>query len=79
MPKASLRDVFLATLQKNGASVTLFLKNGVKLQGDIHAFDQDNVTLARDGRVQLIERDAVSTYMPDTGLQDELDKAMEGK
>ena len=49
-------------------AVTIFLVNGVKLQGIITWFDNYSMLLKRDGHIQLIYKHAVSTIMPSTPL-----------
>ena len=49
-------------------AVTIFLVNGVKLQGMITWFDNYSMLLKRDGHIQLIYKHAVSTIMPSTPL-----------
>jgi len=60
----NLQDLFLNHLRKHHISVTVFLVNGVKLQGIITWFDNYSILLKRDGHVQLIYKHAVSTIMP---------------
>ena len=62
--QSSLQDTFLNSVRKNRNPVTLFLVNGVKLQGVITWFDNFSVLLRRDGTVQLVYKHAVSTIMP---------------
>ena len=62
-----LQDVqsdFFNDIRKNKVSVTVFLVNGVKLQGIITWFDNFSLLLRRDGHTQLIYKHAVSTIMP---------------
>ncbi len=60
----NLQDKFLNTVRKEKASVTVFLVNGVKLQGVITWFDNFSILLKREQQVQLIYKHAVSTIMP---------------
>lgn len=60
----NLQDIFLNTLRKSKAPVTMFLVKGVKLQGIITWFDNFSVLLRRDGQSQLIYKHAISTVMP---------------
>ncbi|TVQ32355.1 MAG: RNA chaperone Hfq [Geminicoccaceae bacterium] len=60
----NLQDVFLNHVRKNKIAVTIFLINGVKLQGVISSFDNFCLLLRRDGHVQLVYKHAVSTVMP---------------
>jgi len=64
----NLQDVFLNTARRQHISVTLFLLNGVKLQGLITWFDNYSILLKRDGHIQLIYKHAVSTIMPATAI-----------
>jgi host factor-I protein len=65
----NLQDVFLNHVRKNKVPVTVFLVNGVKLQGFISWFDNFSVLLRRDGHVQLIYKHAISTVMPGQPIQ----------
>jgi len=65
----NVQDVFLNTVRKNKTSVTVFLVNGVKLQGIITWFDNFSMLLRRDGHTQLIYKHAISTVMPTGTLQ----------
>tara|TARA_B100000029_G_scaffold410197_1_gene412024 strand:- start:68 stop:340 length:273 start_codon:yes stop_codon:yes gene_type:complete len=65
----NLQDVFLNNIRKNKASVTVFLVNGVKLQGVITWFDNFSVLLRRDGHAQLVYKHAISTVMPSQPIQ----------
>ncbi len=61
-----LQDVFLASLRKEGVQVTMFLVNGVMLQGRVAAYDLFCMMLEREGYVQLAYKHAVSTIQPVT-------------
>ena len=65
----NVQEVFLNTIRKNKASVTVFLINGVKLQGIVTWFDNFSMLLRRDGHTQLIYKHAISTVMPTGPLQ----------
>jgi host factor-I protein len=65
----NVQDVFLNHLRKNKTSVTIFLVNGVKLQGIVTWFDNFSVLLRRDGHSQLVYKHAISTIMPVTPVQ----------
>jgi host factor-I protein len=58
-----LQDPFLNTLRKERIAVGIYLLNGVKLQGQIEAFDQ-YVILLRSGVTQLVYKHAISTIVP---------------
>jgi len=60
----NVQDVFLNHVRKNKLPVTVFLVNGVKLQGIITWFDNFCVLLRRDGDSQLVYKHAISTIMP---------------
>jgi host factor-I protein len=59
-----LQDVFLSSVRNAGVHVTMFLVNGVMLQGRIAAYDLFCMLLERDGYVQLAYKHAVSTIQP---------------
>ncbi len=65
----NVQDVFLNHVRKNKTSVTVFLVNGVKLQGVITWFDNFSVLLRRDGHTQLVYKHAISTVMPGAPIQ----------
>lgn len=65
----NVQDVFLNHIRKNKTPVTIFLVNGVKLQGIITWFDQFSVLLRRDGHTQLVYKHAISTVMPSVPIQ----------
>lgn len=69
----NLQDVFLNKVRKEKMTVTVFLVNGVKLQGIITWFDNFSMLLRREGHVQLVYKHAISTIMPGgpLSLQDE--------
>lgn len=62
--KQNLQDVFLNHVRKDKVPVTIFLVNGVKLQGVVTWFDNFCVLLKREGQVQLVYKHAISTVMP---------------
>ena len=59
-----LQDVFLSRVREAGVQVTMFLVNGVMLQGKIAAYDLFCMLLEREGYVQLAYKHAVSTIQP---------------
>jgi host factor-I protein len=61
-----LQDVFLTSVRNAEVQVTMFLVNGVMLQGRVAAFDLFCMLLERDGYVQLAYKHAVSTIQPVT-------------
>ncbi len=60
----SLQDTFLNHVRKQKTPLTIFLINGVKLQGIVTWFDNFCVLLRRDGHSQLVYKHAISTVMP---------------
>ena len=62
--KQNLQDAFLNNVRKSKIPVTIFLVNGVKLQGVITWFDNFCTLLRRDGQSQLVYKHAISTIMP---------------
>ncbi|MGQ0663851.1 MAG: RNA chaperone Hfq [Pseudomonadota bacterium] len=65
----NVQDVFLNYIRKNKSPVTIFLVNGVKLQGIITWFDNFSILLRRDGHSQLVYKHAISTVMPTAPIQ----------
>ena len=65
----NLQDIFLNKIRKEKAQVTLFLVNGVKLQGIVTWFDNFSVLLRRDAHAQLVYKHAISTIMPINPVQ----------
>lgn len=62
--KAGLQDQFLAAAAREKQRITLFLINGVMLQGAIGGFDQFSLVLERGEQVQLVYKHAISTLQP---------------
>lgn len=60
----NLQDVFLNNVRKNKIQLTIFLVNGVKLQGSVTWFDNFCLLLRRDAQSQLVYKSAISTIMP---------------
>ena len=60
----NLQEVFLNNVRKSHVAVTVFLVNGVKLQGIITWFDNFSILLKRDHHVQLVYKHAISTVVP---------------
>lgn len=77
--KQNLQDTFLNTVRKSKTPLTIFLVNGVKLQGVVTWFDNFCVLLRRDGHSQLVYKHAISTIMPAQPIQlFEADPAVSG-
>lgn len=64
----NVQDVFLNKIRKDKMAVTVFLVNGVKLQGVVTWFDNFSILLRRETHIQLIYKHAVSTIMPNGPL-----------
>ena len=67
--KQNLQDTFLNAVRKTKTPLTIFLVNGVKLQGIVTWFDNFCVLLRRDGQSQLVYKHAISTIMPSSPVQ----------
>ncbi len=65
----NLQDVFLNAVRKSKTPLTIFLVNGVKLQGIVTWFDNFCVLLRRDSQSQLVYKHAISTIMPSVPVQ----------
>jgi len=65
----NLQDTFLNHVRKQKTPLTIFLINGVKLQGVVTWFDNFCVLLRRDGHSQLVYKHAISTIMPNGPVQ----------
>ncbi|BAU57191.1 RNA chaperone Hfq [Halorhodospira halochloris] len=59
----SLQEPFLNTLRKEKVPVSIYLVNGIKLQGQIESFDQF-VVLLRNNVNQMVYKHAISTIVP---------------
>lgn len=58
-----IASAFLNGIQAEGKEVNIYLVNGIRLKGFIHKYDKDSVLL-RNGGIQLIRINAISTIMP---------------
>ena len=68
MAKAqTLQDPFLNALRRENVSVSIFLINGIKLQGQIDSFDQF-VILLRNSVNQMVYKHAISTIVPERNI-----------
>lgn len=63
-----LQEIFLSAVHKANDPVTMFLVNGVMLQGEIAAYDLFCMLLHREGLVQLVYKHAISTVQPSRPL-----------
>jgi host factor-I protein len=62
--KNNLQDAFLNSVRVTKTSLTVFLVNGVKLQGVVTWFDNFCILLVRDGQMQMVYKHAISTIVP---------------
>ena len=60
----NVQEIFLNSIRKEKIPVTVFLINGVKLQGIVTWFDNFSLLLKREAHVQLVYKHAISTIMP---------------
>ena len=67
--RGQLQDLFLAAAAREQGRMTLFLVNGVMLQGVVTGFDQFSLVLERGGQVQLVYKHAISTLQPNHPLK----------
>ena len=68
MKTENLQETFLNQIRKDKLSVTIFLINGVKLQGIITWFDNFSILLKRDTHIQLVYKHSISTIMPSESM-----------
>ena len=61
---STLQDMFLTYLRDNKVEVTMFLVNGIKLQGQITWFDSFTVQLVRGTGTQVVYKHAISAINP---------------
>lgn len=64
----SLQDPYLNTLRKERIPVSIYLVNGIKLQGQIESFDQF-VVLLRNSVSQMVYKHAISTVVPSRNVR----------
>ena len=64
----NVQKEFLSDLRINKIAVTVFLINGIKLQGLITQFDDETLLLRRDGHTQLVYKHSISTIMPNAAV-----------
>ena len=76
--KGALQDLFLAAAVREKERVTLFLVNGVMLQGSVTSFDQFSLLLERSGQVQMVYKHAISTLQPGRPLKLDGEQQEEG-
>lgn len=64
----SLQEPFLNTLRKEQVPVSIFLVNGIKLQGTVDSFDQFVIVL-KSSVYQMVYKHAISTVVPSTNVK----------
>lgn len=64
----SVQDNFLQTLVRDKTTVNVFLVNGIRLSGQLAAFDALTVLLASGAVAQLVFKHAISTVLPVNGM-----------
>lgn len=60
----NLQDAFLGVVRAEQIPVSIYLVNGIKLQGQIEAFDEAVAVLKNNGVTQMIYKHAMSTIVP---------------
>jgi host factor-I protein len=78
MPIERLQGAFLQHIREQEAPVTVFLINGVKLQGVVAGFDNFAIMLVRDGFSQIVYKHAISTIMPVSPIRLEAESSKAG-
>lgn len=73
----SLQDPFLNTLRKEKIPVSIYLVNGIKLQGLVESFDQF-VVLLKNTVSQMVYKHAISTVVPARNVPSPLDYSSQG-
>ena len=64
----NLQDNFLNTLRKEHTPVSIFLVNGIKLQGKVDSFDQ-YVVMLKNTSSQMVYKHAISTIVPSKAVK----------
>jgi host factor-I protein len=60
----NLQDTFLNAMRKKNVAVSIYLVNGIKLQGKIESFDRFVILLTGGGVSQMVYKHAISTVVP---------------
>ena len=66
---SALQDMFLKEVRDQRVEVTIFLANGIRLQGQIRSFDNFTVQLVRGNGTQVVYKPAISTIDPAEPIQ----------
>src|SRR5215213_11791867 len=61
---SALQDMFLKEVRDQRVEVTMFLANGIRLQGQIRSFDNFTVQLVRGNGTQVVYKHAISAILP---------------
>lgn len=69
----NLQEAFLNALRKERVPVSIFLVNGIKLQGQVESFDQFSVLL-KSSVSQMVYKHAISTIVPTKSVSLDTDK-----
>ena len=69
----TLQDPFLNTLRKEKVPVSIYLVNGIKLQGTVDSFDQF-VVLLNNSVSQMVYKHAISTVVPSRAVKVPVDE-----
>ena len=72
-----LQDTFLEHLRQHRVPVTVFLVNGIRLQGTVTGFDSYSLLLSRGDQSQVVYKHAISTMMPGEALRTERSREQE--
>ncbi len=64
----NIQQSFLSQVVDSKAGVTVYLTNGVKLQGCVVNYDHACILLARNEHAQLVYKHAISTILPDEAV-----------
>jgi host factor-I protein len=64
-----IQDVFLNVCRREKQQVTVFLMNGVKLQGVVSGFDEQSLLLRRSTQTQLVYKHSIATIVPSTSIE----------
>lgn len=67
---SKIQEKYLTSVVKNNNPVTVFLLNGIKLQGIITDFDDDVILLRRDSALQVLYKQAISTIMANNPISE---------
>lgn len=70
----NLQEIFLSQVFRERRSVTIFLMNGYQLRGLVTGFDAFTVVLTSDGKQQVIYKHAISTIIPETPVDLEMEQ-----